>query len=137
MDKILPASMVISLSANWRPEQAYNAVYVSGTNAGVAVNVKRTGSSGNNPAPEILEDWLTETQVNTERGRNELAKGGNQSITTIELPLTGTNTALGLIEPGMLVEVQDTLLGEEWKLASPLSGDQHQCKWRGECCSSQ
>ncbi len=112
MDKIVPASMVISLSANWRPEQAYNAVYVSGTNAGVAVNVKRTGSSGNNPAPDILEDWLTETQVNTERGRNELAKGGNQSITTIELPLTDTNTAPGLIEPGMLVEVQDTLLGE-------------------------
>ncbi|USE38688.1 hypothetical protein [Endozoicomonas sp. SCSIO W0465] len=107
MDKIIPASMVISLSANWRPEQAYNAVYVSGTNAGVAVNVKRTGSNGDNPAPDILEDWLTETQVNTERGRNELAKGGNQSITTIELPLTDTNTAPGLIEPGMLVEVQD------------------------------
>ncbi len=107
MDKIVPASMVISLSANWRPEQAYNAVYVSGTNAGVAVNVKRTGSNGDNPAPDILEDWLTETQVNTERGRNELAKGGNQSITTIELPLTDTNTAPGLIEPGMLVEVQD------------------------------
>ena len=107
MDKIVPASMVISLSANWRPEQAYNAVYVSGTNDGVAVNVKRTGSAGDNPAPDILEDWLTETQVNTERGRNELAKGGNQSITTIELPLTDTNTAPGLIEPGMLVEVQD------------------------------
>ncbi|WP_422464048.1 hypothetical protein [Endozoicomonas sp. ALB115] len=73
MDKIVPASMVISLSANWRPEQAYNAVYVSGTNAGVAVNVKRAGSNGDNPAPDILEDWLTETQVNTERGRNELA----------------------------------------------------------------
>ncbi|WP_419535738.1 hypothetical protein [Endozoicomonas sp.] len=112
LDKIVPASMVISLSANWRPEQAYNAVYVSGTNAGVAVNVKRTGSNGDNPAPDILEDWLTETQVNTERGRNELAKGGHQSITTIELPLTDTNTAPGLIEPGMLVEVQDTLLGE-------------------------
>ncbi|WP_083232662.1 hypothetical protein, partial [Endozoicomonas atrinae] len=42
-----------------------------------------------------------------ERGRNELAKGGHQSITTIELPLTDTNTAPGLIEPGMLVEVQD------------------------------
>ncbi len=61
----------------------------------------------NNPAPDILEDWLTETQVNTERGRNELAKGGNQSITTIKLPLTDTNTAPGLIGPGMLVEVQD------------------------------
>ncbi len=119
MDRIVPASMVISLSANWRPEQAYNAVYVSGTNAGVAVNVKRSGTNGDNPAPDILEDWLTETQVNTERGRNELAKGGHQSITSIELPLTDTNTAPGLIEPGMLVEVQD------------ITGD-----WQGLCLAT-
>ncbi|MCF1439322.1 MAG: hypothetical protein LPD71_11435 [Shewanella sp.] len=61
--------------------------------------------------------------MNTERGRNELAKGGNQDITTIELPLTDTNIATGLIEPGMLVEVQDTLLGE--------SGN-----WRGLCLAT-
>ena len=89
----------------------------------LAQKVKRTGSAGDNPAPDILDDWLTATQVNTERGRNELAKGGNQSITTIEIPLTDTNTAPGLIEPGMLVEVMDTLLGE--------SGD-----WRGLCLAT-
>ncbi|MGI9274574.1 MAG: hypothetical protein ACR2PT_06935 [Endozoicomonas sp.] len=44
--------------------------------AGVAVSVKRIGSAGDEPAPDILKDWLTVTQVNTERGRNELAKGG-------------------------------------------------------------
>ena len=107
MDRIIPAAMVISLSANWRPEPEYNAVYVSGTHAGVAVNVKRTGTAGNEPAPDILEDWLTETQVNTERGRNELAKGGHQSITTLEIPLTGISTPPGLIEPGQLVEIQE------------------------------
>ena len=89
----------------------------------MSVNVKRAGTNGDNPAPDILEDWLTETQVNTERGRNELAKGGHQSVTTIELPLTDTNTAPGLIEPGMLVEIQDTLLGE--------SGD-----WQGLCLAT-
>ncbi|MGI9279734.1 MAG: hypothetical protein ACR2PX_08895 [Endozoicomonas sp.] len=107
MDKIIPASMVIHLSANWRPEPQYNAVYVSGIHTGVAVNVKRQGTAGDYPAPDILEDWLTETQVNTERGRNELAKGGHQSITTLEMPLTDTNTAPGLIESGHLVEVQE------------------------------
>ena len=107
MDKIVPASMVISLSASWQPEAEYNAVYVSGIYEGVSVNVKRQGTAADNPAPDIFEDWLTETQVNTERGRNELSKGGNQSITTIELPLTDTETAPGLIEPGKLVEVQD------------------------------
>ncbi len=112
MDKIVPASMVISLSANWQPEPDYNAVYVSGIYEGVSVNVKRQGTAGDNPAPDIFEDWLTATQVNTERGRNELSKGGNQSITTIELPLTDTETAPGLIEPGKLVEVQD--ITENW-----------------------
>ncbi|WP_263080117.1 hypothetical protein [Endozoicomonas sp. Mp262] len=107
MDKIVPASMVISLSASWQPEAEYNAVYVSGIYEGVSVNVKCQGTAADNPAPDIFEDWLTETQVNTERGRNELSKGGNQSITTIELPLTDTETAPGLIEPGKLVEVQD------------------------------
>lgn len=107
MDRIVPASMVISLSANWRPEQAYHAVYVSGANTGVAVNVNRIGSGGVNHAPDILEDWLTEMQVNSERGQNELAKGGHQRITTIELPLMDSNTAPGLIEPGILAEVQD------------------------------
>ncbi|AMO55830.1 hypothetical protein GZ77_08035 [Endozoicomonas montiporae] len=107
MDAVIPASMVISLSASWRPEPQYNAVYVSGTHSGVSVNVKRAATAGDKPAPDILEDWLTETQVNTERGRNELAKGGNQSVITLHIPLTDTNTAPGLVEPGQLVEVQD------------------------------
>ncbi len=107
VDSIIPASMVINLSASWRPEPDYNAIYVSGVHAGVAVDVRRAGTSGNNSAPDILEDWLTETQVNIERGRNELCKGGNQSITKLELPLTDIFTAPGLIKPGDLVEVQD------------------------------
>ena len=124
MDAIVPASMVISLSASWQPEAEYNAVYVSGIYEGVSVNVKRQGTAADNLAPDIFEDWLTETQVNTERGRNELSKGGNQSITTIELPLTDTETAPGLIEPGKLVEVQDTLHGA--------SGN-----WQALCLSTQ
>jgi len=107
MDRVIPTAMVISLSASWRPEPEYNAVYVSGIHTGVAVNVKRQGTAGDEPAPDIYEDWLTETQVNTERGRNELSKGGHQSITSLELPLTDTNTAPGFIEPGLLDEVQD------------------------------
>ena len=107
MDRLIPESLVISLSASWRPEPEYNAVYVSGTHSGVAVNVKRTGTAGNKPAPDILEDWLTATESNTERGRNELAKGGHQSITTLEIPFTESGIAPGLVEPGQLVEVQD------------------------------
>ena len=107
MDKIIPASMVFNLSANWRPEPQYNAVYVSGTHTGVAVNVKRQGTAGDHPAPDILEDWLAETRVNTERGRNELAKGGHQSIITLEISLTHVSEPPGLVEPGFLVGFQE------------------------------
>ncbi|WP_330924942.1 hypothetical protein [Candidatus Sororendozoicomonas aggregata] len=111
MDAIVPVSMVLNLSASWQPEPDYNAVYISGTYAGVSVNVKRQGSAGDNPSPDIFEDWLTETQVNTERGRNELAKGGQQSIINMELPLTDTETVPGLGSQAMLVEVRDSVLG--------------------------
>ena len=123
MDSIVPEAMIISMSASWQPEPKYNSVYVSGPHAGVAVNVKRQGTAGNEPAPDILEDLLTETQVNTERGRNELAKGGHQSITRLEIPLTQNDTPPGLIEPGQLVEVQNSLHGN--------SGD-----WRALCLST-
>ena len=71
----------------------------------MAVNVKRKGAAGDEPAPDILEDWLTENQVNTERGRNELSKGDQQSITRLEIPLTDISTPPGLMEPGQLVEI--------------------------------
>ncbi|WP_345194516.1 hypothetical protein [Kistimonas scapharcae] len=109
---IIPESMVVSLSAQWKPEPHYNAVYVSGIYAGVSVNVRRQGAAGNEPAPDIYDDWLVDVGINSERGRNELSKGGNQAIVTLELPLMSVGNAPGLILPGKLVEVIET--GEIW-----------------------
>lgn len=118
MDKIIPASMTLGFSARWTPEPAYNAVYVSGTATGVAMNVRRAGTAGDLPAADIFEDMLTDSTVNRERGRNELNKGGPQSVVTIELPLNYPATAPGLVLPGQLVEYQD---------------GSH--RWRGYCLS--
>ena len=105
VDHAIPESMVLSLSLEWRPAPAYNAVYVSGINEGVAVEVQRTGSAGDEPAPDIIEEWLTTTGVNTERGRNVLSEGGDQALVTIELPLTAKSQHPGLVQPGRLVRV--------------------------------
>ncbi len=105
IDHAIPESMVLSMSVEWRPEPAYNAVYVSGINEGVAVEVQRSGSAGDQPAPDIIEEWLTTTDVNTERGRNVLGEGGNQALITLELPLTVKGQEPGLVLPGQLVEV--------------------------------
>ena len=121
MDCIIPASMVHRYSAQWQPEAAYNAVFVSGSEIGVAVNVKRKGSAGDLPAPDIIEEMLTDTTVNIERGRNELSKSGAQSIVTLALGLTNTETAPGLVLPGMLVAFQDS--------RNPAAN------WRGLCLS--
>ena len=101
---IIPESMVISLSAQWKPEPQYNAIYVSGIHAGVSVNVRRQGTAGNESAPDIYDDWLVDVGLNTERGRNELAKVGNQAIVTLEILLMEAGEAPGLILPGRLVE---------------------------------
>ncbi|GAA4650998.1 hypothetical protein GCM10023116_32810 [Kistimonas scapharcae] len=109
---IIPESMIIGLSAQWKPEPQYNAGYVSGIHTGVSVNVRRKGTAGNESAPDIYDDWLVDVGLNTERGRNELAKGGNQSVVTLEIPLMPVGESPGLVLPGKLVEVIET--DEAW-----------------------
>ena len=63
-------------STIWRPEPEYNAVCFSGTHAGVAVNAKWQGAACNEPTSDTLEDWLTETQVNTDLATVQIADSG-------------------------------------------------------------
>ncbi len=108
IDHNVPESMVLNMSVEWTPEPAYNAVYVSGTYEGVAVEVTRSGTAGNEPAPDIVEDWLVDAGLNTERGRNVLAEGGQQAVISIDIPLTQAGQEPGLVLPGQLVEVMET-----------------------------
>ena len=74
---------------------------------GVAVDVQRTGTAGDSPAPDIIEDWLTAVDVNTERGRNLLCEGGQQAVVSLDLPLTGKGQEPGLVLPGKLVQMME------------------------------
>ena len=108
IDHSVPESMVLNMSVEWSPEPAYNAVYVSGTYEGVAVEVSRSGTAGDEPAPDIVEDWLVDVPVNTERGRNALSEGGQQAVVSLDLPLTVSGQEPGLVLPGELVEVMES-----------------------------
>ncbi|WP_230459774.1 hypothetical protein, partial [Sansalvadorimonas verongulae] len=55
--------------------------------------------------PDIVEDWLTATDVNTERGRNKLSEGGSQAVVALDIPLTVNGQEPGLVLPGRLVQV--------------------------------
>ena len=57
---------------------------------------------------------MTGTEVARSRGVCELSQGGNQAITTLDIPLLQKGgSAPGLVEPAMLCEVRD--LHETWR----------------------
>ncbi|TBW40139.1 hypothetical protein E0E54_00750 [Azotobacter chroococcum] len=107
MERIIPAEIVGEWGSEWSPQPEWNSCYVSGTSHGVAVDVRRTGTAGDKPAPDVYDDLITGTDAARSRGIAELAKGGNQEIVTLDLPLFPEATAPGLIEPAMLCEVRD------------------------------
>ncbi|WP_285275230.1 hypothetical protein [Halopseudomonas bauzanensis] len=124
MDRIIPADIVSSWGSEWQPQPEWNSCYVSGTNHGVSVNVRRAGTAGDEPAPDVYSDWLTGEQAGRARGIAELCKGGNQEIVTLDLPLLPEQTAPGLVTPGMLCEVRD--IEDTWRglcLATEITAD--------------
>lgn len=114
MDRIIPAEIITSIDGAWTPQPAWNSVYVSGTNYGVAVDVRRAGTAGDKPAPDVLDDLITATDAARARGICELSKGGNQELVPLTIPLFPVGgSAPGLVEPGHLCEVRE--VGETWR----------------------
>lgn len=113
MDRIIPAAIVSDWGSEWQPQPDWNGCYVSGTNYGVAVDVRRAGTAGDNPAPDVFTDWMTGTGPARSRGIAEICKGGNQEIVTLNLPLFPAETAPGLVTPAQLCEVRD--VDETWR----------------------
>lgn len=107
MERIIPAEMMLSWDSDWVPNPEYNSCYVSGTSHGVAVDVRRTGTAGDQPAPDVLDDLITDTAPARWRGIAEICKGGNQEVATRVIPLMPYGSAPGLVEPAMLCEILD------------------------------
>lgn len=114
MDRIIPAEIITDASGEWTPQPEWDSVYVSGTTHGVAVDVRRLGTAGNKPAPDVFDDLITATDAARARGISEISKGGNQEIANRTIPLFPVGgSAPGLVEPGMLCEVRDP--GDTWR----------------------
>lgn len=114
MDRIIPAEIITDSSGEWTPQPEWDSVYVSGTSHGVAVDVRRQGTAGNAPAPDVFDDLVTATDAARSRGISEISKGGHQEIATRTIPLFPVGgSAPGLVEPAMLCEVRDP--GDTWR----------------------
>jgi hypothetical protein len=105
-DQTIPLSLVRSISTQLSPQPDYNHVIVSGQSHGVTVSANITGSGGDVSAPMITDNLITYVDAGLERARNVLSNTGRQARVTIDLPLNDTT---GLLEPGQLVEVSDTI----------------------------
>ncbi|MCY1506477.1 hypothetical protein D9M68_407290 [compost metagenome] len=114
MDRIIPGEIVTEVGGEWSPQPVWNSVYVSGTTHGVAVDVRRTGTAGDQPAPDVYDDLVTATDAARSRGISEISKGGDQEIVSLPIPLFPVGgSAPGLVEPAMLCEVREP--GETWR----------------------
>lgn len=126
MDRIIPTDIVTALGGEWAPQPAWNSCYVSGSNYGVAMDVRRAGTAGDNPAPDVLDDLITGTEVARQRGICEISQGGNQEIVSQVIPLFAASTTgnPGLVEPAMLCEIRGD--GDTWRglcLSTEISAD--------------
>lgn len=120
-DCIVAGEIVAEWGSEWSPQPQWNFVYVSGTNYGVGVQVRRAGTAGDEPAADVMDDWMTGPDAARSRGICELSKGGNQSIETRRIPLFHKGgSPPGLVLPAMLVECRD--------------GD---TPWRGLCLGTE
>ncbi len=106
LDKTIPVSLVRGMATQLSPQPEYNHVIVSGASHGVTVSAVIEGSGGDVSAPMITDNLITYVQAGRERARNILCNTGKQARVTLDLPL---NSTTGLLEPGQLVEVTDTV----------------------------
>lgn len=109
---VLDGSILTGQSLQWQPKPKYNGVYAAGQNQGVVVFTKRTGTSGNLLAPQAVDALITTPAAGLERGRQSLNASGNKARVSVSLPLTSTTVLPGLMQPGYVVEITDTI---PWK----------------------
>lgn len=106
---IIPPAMMTDLGGEWTPQPAWNACYVSGTTHGVSMLVRRAGTAGDSPAPDVYDDWLTGQEANRQRGIHELSRAGNIEIVGITIPLfhKDQDHGVGLVLPAQLCRVPE------------------------------
>lgn len=103
VDRTIPEGLILSRSLDWEERPVYNGVYVSGELTGVNDFVRRTGTNGAMQAPPFVGPMISDHAAARNKGIAILSASGKQARVGLELPMEPT---LGLVTPGMLVQVQ-------------------------------
>lgn len=110
VNKTIPKSLVTSRSLQWLEKPAYNGVYVSGQNVGVNDLIRRNGTAGDYLAPMVVDQMIGDSVASALRGTSILSAGGKQASVGLSVPL---HASLGVLTPGMLIEVVNGGFGTE------------------------
>lgn len=113
-DAIIAEAMMLSESGDYQPGDTVNGVWISGTtDAGVIVEVTRSGTAGDQLAADQQHDVITDPVAGQQWGKQIIAAGGNKTLVTLETIITDEAASPGLLLPGLIVEVQTAL--ETWR----------------------
>ena len=104
-DVELALDALITESVQRKDGADINAVYVSGTSAGVLALVKRAGTAGDALAAMITDPLITHVTAARQRGLSVLGEAGHKYAVSLDLPvLTGAGQP-GVLDVGQLVQV--------------------------------
>ncbi len=112
VDFTLAGGSWLSKGKRWNGGGRYNGVYVSGREQGVLANVYRDGTSGSPYAQLVIDPLITSSVPARGRGGQILADSLPRHEIPIVLPLTPFGSAPGLLLPGELGQIQDTVWGD-------------------------
>jgi hypothetical protein len=104
VDVSIPEAALLAWNQQSQDHPGVNRVYVSGTTAGVLLQLTRDGTAGELCANEpIVESLLTDVYAARARAETELAGGGPGTQVTVETWLGGDEN-IPLVRPGLLCE---------------------------------
>ena len=106
VDRTIHENQILSEGGVLVSNAKINGLFVSGESEGVATNVSRLGTAGDELGSDVVDTWLSAVEANTSRGRAEIAASGDRIEHSLELAIPESSAQPGLLLPGMIVEVQ-------------------------------
>ena len=103
-DFSLPSAVTTTEGVEWQDNPDWNAVYVSGEQAGILAQVLRQGTAGDLAAPMIVDPLNTHADAARQRGTAVLGASGRILRQTLETPILPN---VGIYPVGSFVEFVD------------------------------
>jgi len=114
-DKAVDKGFALTVGQSWKPSPRHNGIYVAGTTSlGSLVKVTRLGTNGEPFLTMVTDPLITASETGRERARNLISATGRKEEVTLEMPVLPDQEDPGVLLPGQLLRVQDSVEGD-WR----------------------